>query len=352
MRKSVATLAQIDDFDEIIDVRTPAEFAEDHIPGAINLPVLDDHQRVVVGTLYKQHSPFEARRLGAAMVAENIARHLYDYCRDKPKGWRPLAYCWRGGMRSGAFTTWLRMVGWDVRQLEGGYKQWRRRVVAEIATLPQNLDFRVLCGPTGSGKTRVLEALASSGAQVLDLEALAAHKGSVLGALPDRFQPTQKWFETCLYRALKTFDAARPVYVEAESRKIGRIQLPDGLLEHMRESPCIVIDASRSARLDFLLRDYAYLGNDPAQLQSRIGYLKGLHSNETLSQWKALAVENRLPELFAAFMDRHYDPLYKRSQNRNFLRIDTAPHIDTDDLSPEGIKELAIKILVLQTEPH
>lgn len=345
MKKGFATVAQLSEFDEFIDARTPAEFAEDHIPGAINCPVLENEQRAIVGTIYKQRSAFEARRIGGAMVAENIARHMRERFQDKPKGWRPLIYCWRGGQRSGSFVTWLRLVGWDACQLEGGYKNWRRAVVAELATLPQRFDLRVICGATGSAKTRVLEALAGLGAQVLDLEHLAAHKGSVLGSLPDRPQPTQKSFETTLFQALRGFDPGRPVFVEAESRKIGRIQVPEALIERMRASACVAIDATREARLEFLVRDYAYLGDDIGDLQQKIDFLKGLQSNETLSEWKRLAAEHDLPTLFGEFIDKHYDPLYQRSQNRNFARFADAPRFDADDLSPAGIGVLARRIL-------
>lgn len=345
MKKGFATVAQLSEFDEFIDARTPAEFDEDRIPGAVNCPVLDNEQRVIVGTIYKQRSAFEARRIGGAMVAENIARHLRERFHDKPKDWRPLVYCWRGGQRSGSFVTWLRLVGWDACQLEGGYKNWRRMVVGELLTLPQRFDFRVVCGATGSGKTRVLEALAAQGAQVLDLERLAAHKGSVLGALPDRPQPTQKSFETALFEALRGLDPARPVFVEAESRKIGRIQVPEALIERMRASACVAIDAGRDARLEFLVRDYAYLGDDVSELQRKIDFLKGLQSNETLAHWKALAASRDLPALFAEFIDKHYDPLYQRSQNRNFLRFADAPRFATDDLSPAGVRALADRIL-------
>lgn len=348
MKRGIATVAQLDTFDEIIDARSPAEFAEDRIPGAISCPVLDDEERVIVGTIYKQQSAFEARRIGAAMVAENIAHHLRTRFQDKPKAWRPLVYCWRGGQRSGSFVTWLRLIGWDACQLEGGYKSFRRMVVTELETLPQRLDLRVICGATGSGKTRVLEALASLGAQVLDLEDLAAHKGSVLGALPERPQPTQKAFETELFRKLHAFDATRPVFVEAESRKIGRIQIPDGLVGHMRASRCVAIDASREARLDFLVRDYAYLGAEASDLQGKIGFLKGLQSNETLDRWKDLAAQGDLPTLFAEFIDLHYDPLYHRSQNRNFARFPNAPTFATADLSAAGIRDLAQRILTAQ----
>ncbi|NMG75127.1 tRNA 2-selenouridine(34) synthase MnmH [Aromatoleum diolicum] len=345
MKKGFATVAQLNAFDEIIDARSPAEFAEDRIPGAISCPVLDNEQRAIVGTIYKQQSAFEARRIGAAMVAENIAHHLKTRFQDKPKSWRPLVYCWRGGQRSGSFVTWLRLIGWDACQLEGGYKNWRRMVVTELETLPKRFDLRVICGATGSGKTRILEALNALGAQVLDLEDLAAHKGSVLGALPDRPQPTQKSFETELFRTLHGFDPARPVYVEAESRKIGRIQLPDAMVEHMRASPCVAIDATRGARLEFLVRDYAYLGADVDELQQKIGFLKGLQSNETLERWKDLAARRELYTLFAEFIDLHYDPLYHRSQNRNFAGFSDAPTLPSDDLSPAGIRDLAERIL-------
>ena len=241
-------------FDAIIDARSPAEFARDHIPGAINCPVLDDEERRIVGTLYKQQGPFEARRVGAAMVAANLAHHLRTQFAERPAQWRPLVYCWRGGLRSGAMVTWLRMVGWDAQQLAGGYKTWRRHVLHQLATLPPRLDLRVLCGPTGSAKTRVLQALAAQGAQVLDLEALAQHRGSVLGALPGVAQPTQTAFETRLAHAMQALDTRRPVFIEAESARIGCLNVPQPLVQRLRASPCIEIQADTPARLDFAAR--------------------------------------------------------------------------------------------------
>ena len=345
MEKGSATVVQLDEFDVVIDVRSPAEFAQDHIPGAINLPVLDDAQRAQVGTIYKQVSPFEARRIGGALVAENLARHLHAHFQTQPKSWRPLVYCWRGGQRSGAFTSWLRMIGWDACQLEGGYKRFRREVIDALETRPAQLDFRVICGPTGSAKTRVLEALARLGAQVLDLEALVAHKGSVLGDLPGVPQPTQRSFETQLHTALRGFDAARPVFVEAESRKIGRLHLPDALIARMRSARCIAIDASREARVEFLLRDYAYLGDDAETLKENLGRLKRMLANETLARWLALADAHELPQLFAELIEQHYDPLYRRSQNGNYTGFVEATRVSAADLSAEGIERLARDIL-------
>ena len=348
MKRGVATVAQRGEFDEIIDARTPAEFDEDRIPGAINLPVLDNAQRVVVGTMYKQQSPFDARKLGGAMVAENIAHHLRVALHDRPRDWRPLVYCWRGGQRSGAFVAWLRMVGWDACQLEGGYKAFRHHVIARLEALSPALKLRVVCGPTGSGKTRVLEALARQGAQMIDLEGLAAHKGSVLGSLPDRAQPTQKAFETAIAHVMETLDPARPVYVEAESRRIGRLFVPDPLLAAMRTAPCVAIEASRAARLEFLVRDYAYLGDDIGRLQASIARLSQLQSRDTIERWQALAAARALPELFAELIDRHYDPLYHRSQNKNYLAFPDAPRFESDDLSPVGLDALAARVLAAE----
>ncbi|MBS1209593.1 MAG: ybbB [Proteobacteria bacterium] len=345
MSKAVVTLADIAAFDEIIDVRSPAEYAADRIPGAINCPVLDNAQRALIGTLYKQHSPFEARRLGGALVAENIARHLKTTLADRPKNWRPLLYCWRGGMRSGSFVTWMRLVGWQACQLEGGYKTWRQHVIDALSSIPGQLDLRVLCGATGSGKTAVLGALAEKGAQVLDLEALAAHKGSVLGGLPDEAQPSQKWFETCVQQAVSRFDLSRPVFIEAESRKIGALFVPEALVARMQTAACVEISASRAARIEYLLRDYAWLGEQPERLAEKLGYLKGLIDNESLARWQAWARTGALPELYPELIDRHYDPLYARSQNRNFTRFSSARRFTSTDLSTQGIQALAAEIL-------
>lgn len=345
MRKGVANVAQLAGFDEIIDARSPAEFDEDAIPGAINCPVLDNEERARVGTIYKQVSPFDARRLGGALVAKNIARHLMERFQDRPRTWRPLIYCWRGGQRSGAFTTWMRLVGWDACQLEGGYKAWRRAAVEDVERISQELDFRVVCGATGSGKTRLLHALAELGAQTLDLEDLACHRGSVLGGIPDCPQPTQKRLESRIWAALKGLDPTRPVFVEAESKKIGRLQVPDAMMDAMRHSRCIEVDATRDARIAFLLEDYAYLGDDVDDLKFRISCLKSLQSNETLARWQQLADARDFRTLFAEFIDLHYDPLYQRSQNRNYLRFGDAARYAIDDLTPANRRALARRIL-------
>ncbi|MBV2235239.1 MAG: tRNA 2-selenouridine(34) synthase MnmH [Sterolibacterium sp.] len=312
----VAKLTQIDGFDEIIDVRSPAEYAQDHLPGAVNLPVLNDAQRAHVGTIYTQESPFAAKKIGAALIARNIAGHLEQQLQDRPRNWRPLVYCWRGGQRSSALVHILRQIGWPAHRLEGGYKLWRQHVIAQLDTLPAMFRYRVIAGATGSGKTRLLEALADRGAQVLHLEQLAAHKGSVLGPLPDMPQPSQKMFESRLHLALRNFDPAQPVFVEAESRRIGTLHLPAALFAAIRQSPTLQIEAPLSARIDFLLRDYAYFLQDPHWLLERLSFLRGLQSNATLARWQDHIASGDFHRLVSELLEQHYDPLYRRSQPR------------------------------------
>ncbi len=345
LHRGMATIAQLAGFDTLIDARAPAEFAEDHLPGAISLPVLNDEERARVGTLYKQVSVFEAKKLGAALISRNIARHLEESLFDKPKTWRPLVYCWRGGDRSGAFTHILREIGWNAHRIQGGYKSWRQHVIEQLALLPPQLSFRVVTGATGSGKSRLLEALAARGAQVLHLEELAAHKGSVLGNLPGQAQPTQKGFESQLLAALSALDPTQPVFVEAESRKIGRLQLPDALLEAIRAAPGVRIEATLDARVEFLLRDYDYAIADPAWLIGRLGLLKGLQSNETLERWRSLIAARDFPALVEELLTQHYDPLYQRSQAHNFNSFAGAIRYGTDRLDPAALDGLAAEIL-------
>jgi len=319
--------AQLAAWDAIIDARSPGEFAEDHLPGAVNCPVLDDEERARVGTLYKQQGAFAAKRAGAPLVAANIARHIAQAFADRPKSWRPLVYCWRGGTRSGSLTHVLRQVGWNAAQLEGGYKAFRRHVAADLETMPGQFAFRVICGATGSGKSRLLEALAQTRAQVLDLERLAAHRGSVLGEIPGTPQPTQKAFETAIWSALSGFDAARPVFVESESKKVGNLRVPEALIARMREGECLRLEASPGVRAALLRDDYAHLVADPGLLRGKLACLVPLHGKERIAQWNALAETGSWDALVAELLGAHYDPAYHRSMFRNYRGAAAAPAI-------------------------
>ncbi len=308
-------------FDAIVDTRSPAEYAEDHVPGAVSAPVLGDDERAMVGTLYKQASQFDARKVGAALVAKNVARHVETLFRGKDPGWRPLVYCWRGGKRSAAMAHVLREIGWEAATLEGGYKAYRRWVVAQLEALPGGLDFRVVHGATGSGKSRLLGALREAGAQVLDLEALAAHRGSVLGDLPGQAQPSQKWFESLLLKELAALDASHPVYVEGESKKIGEIQVPEALIARMRAAECVVLETDADARVELLLDEYRHFLADTKSLNAQLDCLVGLHGRAKVEEWKSLAARGEWRELVARLLAEHYDPAYRRSSARNFARL-------------------------------
>lgn len=334
-------VAQIAEFDEIIDARSPAEFGEDHIPGAVNLPVLDDEERTRVGTVYKQVSAFEAKKIGAALVARNIARHLEQHFAGKPKNWRPLVYCWRGGSRSGAMVHILGQVGWRARQLEGGYKAYRRHVLESLQTLPGRFDWRVVCGLTGSGKSRLLAALERLGAQVLDLEQLAAHRGSVLGNLPEAAQPPQKMFESLIWSRLLAFDPHRPIYVEAESKKIGSVRVPDALLAAMWQGQCLRIEVDEMQRIALLKQEYLHFLENPQGLGQKLDLLAGLYGRETIQEWKMLAQQQHWDRLVSELLQRHYDPAYTRSTLKHYARYDLGMVLRPADLGESSLLQLA-----------
>ena len=328
-------------FDTVIDARTPAEYAEDHIPGAISAPVLDNEERAQVGTLYKQVSPFEAKKVGAALVSRNVSRHIEEQFKGKDKAWRPLVYCWRGGKRSGAMAHILREVGWDAHTLQGGYKAYRKWVVEQLQALPEKLSFVVVHGPTGSGKSRFLGALREAGAQVLDLEDLAAHRGSVLGGLPGKPQPSQKMFESRLLKQVTALDASRVVFVEGESKKIGELQVPDALMQRMRASPCVVLETAAGARVELLLEEYRHFLADPAALEAQLDCLAALHGQEKIAAWKALAQRGEWRELVARLLAEHYDPAYRRSSARNFPGLSAARRIAVEGASEVAFRQAA-----------
>jgi tRNA 2-selenouridine synthase len=336
-------LPQLEEFDTIIDVRSEAEFALDHIPGAINCPVLDNEQRIQVGTIYKQVNSFEAKKVGAALVARNIARHLEELWIDKPRDWKPLIYCWRGGNRSGSMAHVLAKVGWPAIQLDGGYKAYRAHVSAALAE-PPALRFKVICGTTGSGKSRLLEVLDSIGAQVLDLEQMAAHRGSVLGNLPSQPQPSQKMFETRIWDKLRRFDPALPVFVESESKKVGQLRVPDAVMEQMRLSPCVSLALSRPNRVRLLMEDYHHFADDPATLNAQLDCLVRMHGHEKISAWHAMANSGAMPELVDELLVDHYDPAYVRSIDRNFSLFSQAEVVELKDISKEEFLKAAHRL--------
>jgi tRNA 2-selenouridine synthase len=338
-------IGRLADFDAVIDARSESEYAEDRLPGAINWPSLDDAQRHEVGTLYKQVNPFEARKRGASLVAANISRHIAREVMDKPKGWKPLVYCWRGGQRSGSLSLVLGQIGFTVHIVEGGYKAFRAAVLAELPALAQKLSYRVVCGPTGSGKTRLLQALEAAGAQVLDLEDLASHRSSVLGLIPGQPQPTQKRFDTLVWQKLRSFDPARPVYVESESRKVGNLAVPEPLIAAMRASACLRLDLPDDQRVRLLMEDYAFFSEDRDLFCKRLDALVQLRGREQVQAWQAQVQAGEIEPVVRELLVKHYDPGYATSTARNFKSFADARAIAPLDRTPEAMAALARELV-------
>ncbi|WP_417628490.1 tRNA 2-selenouridine(34) synthase MnmH [Pararhodobacter aggregans] len=335
---SIADLASLP-YDEVIDTRSPAEYAEDHVPGAVNLPSLSNAERAEIGTIYVQESRFLARRLGAAYVARNAAEHLLTHLADKPATYRPLVYCWRGGMRSNSIALIYGQIGWRVGVLEGGWRSWRRLVQQALYEAPFPAPVAVLDGNTGSAKTAILAKVRARGGQVIDLEGLARHRGSLFGLVPGDAQPAQKGFESALAHAMARLDPSRPVLVEAESNRIGELRLPPALWRAMQEAPRIEIAAPVAARADWLTRAYADISADPEELAARIAALGPYHARETIAEWQALAGAGDFAPLAARLMQEHYDPRYAKTRLRQAPATDILLTDRLDDAAQEGLAD-------------
>ena len=338
-------LNKLGEFSSVIDARSEDEFAEDHLPGAINWPSLNNEERQLVGTEYKQISAFDAKKRGAALVAKNIARHLERDVIHKPRDWQPLVYCWRGGKRSGSLALILDQIGFNVTLVEGGYKAFRAALVADLPQLAAQFDYRVICGTTGSGKTRLLQALAVQGAQVLDLEALANHRSSVLGLIPGKPQPTQKAYDSLIWAALKSFDASKPVYIESESKKVGNVAIPEGLIAAMRAAPCLQIELSEDDRVALLLEDYDFFVKDIEFFCDRLGALTQARGSDVVADWQARARAGDIARVVRELLVKHYDPVYLQSMKRNFALYTAAQPIAPDNHTPAAMLVLAAKLI-------
>ncbi|WP_418320458.1 tRNA 2-selenouridine(34) synthase MnmH [Piscinibacter sakaiensis] len=334
-------LRSLDGYDRIIDARSESEFALDRLPGAVNWPTLNDEQRHIVGTEYKQVSPFAARKRGAALSARNIADHIERELGDAGRDWRPLVYCWRGGKRSGSLALVLDQIGFKVDLVEGGYQGLRRALVTSLDELAPTLRYQVLCGTTGSGKSRLLQVLQGAGEQVLDLEAIAEHRGSVLGLVPGVVQPSQKAFDTRVWDQLRRFDPGRPVWVESESKKVGALRVPDALIDAIRQSPCWRIDLSVDARVALLMADYDFFVADIEAFCERLDALRELRGSDVIDRWQAAARSGAVEDVVRELLLLHYDPIYLRSIERNFAGYRDATVLQPRDGSWEALREVA-----------
>ncbi len=336
-------IGRLHEFDSVIDARSESEYALDHLPDAVNWPTLNDEERHSIGTLYVQVNPFEARKRGAAIAARNIAAHIERELIAKAKDWKPLAYCWRGGQRSGALSLILSQIGFRVTLLEGGYKAFRAEAVLDIARRVKQLNWQVVCGTTGSGKTRLLQALAVRGAQVIDLEGLANHRSSVLGAIPGLAQPSQKRFETLIWQTLRQFDPARPVFIESESKKVGNVALPPSLVDAMRAGACLNLVLPDHERVALLMEDYDFFVRDPELFCQRLQVLTALLGKSLVTDWQACVRAGEIEPVVRELLNRHYDPVYQRSMRQNFQQFE-----DAKVLAPGSRSGAAMALLAQQ----
>ena len=330
-------------FDTIIDVRSPLEFAEDHIVGAINCPVLSDLERQKVGTIYKKESSFKAKIIGSSLTAKNIAFHIDNNFMEKKGSWQPLIYCWRGGQRSKAFSIVLSEVGWRTNQLKGGYKEYRNQVINFLDNIGPKLKITLISGKTGSAKTKILKSIENEGGQILDLEGLANHKGSLLGKIPDLIQPSQKFFESLIFNKIQKLNLKDKIYIEAESSKIGNIHIPKSIWKKMINSPRIEISANVELRAKFLVSDYDYMCNDPTLINPIIKGLKNRLSKKLFDEWTNLIDRKKWFDLTKSFLENHYDPSYSSNTIKNDRKV--IKKITATSLNNSDIKDIAKKIL-------
>jgi tRNA 2-selenouridine synthase len=337
-------LSSLASFSAVIDARSPSEYELDRLPNALNWPSLNDEERVHVGTIYKQESAFDARKIGGVLVARNVAAHIEAHCQDKDKKWKPLIYCWRGGKRSGSLALILGQIGFDVHLIEGGYKAFRAEMIADLQTLSTQFDYRVVCAPTGSGKTRLLHALKAEDAQVLDLEDLANHRSSVLGLVPGQVQPSQKQYDMRIWQALKVLDPTRPVFVESESKKVGNVSIPECLIAAMRAGRCLRLDLPLHARVALLLEDYDYFVKDAEFFCARLDVLVPLRGRLVVEGWQQQARSGKMAEVVEDLLKNHYDPSYLSSMVRNFKQYGEAEVYALSDHSHAAFAGLALSL--------
>jgi tRNA 2-selenouridine synthase len=327
----------------VIDARSQREYVEDHIPGAVNLPVVGNDEYAEVGTAHRD-DPHRAYVIGVSYALRNISQAIDELVSQYPKDARLLVYCFRGGKRSKLWFDTLSTIGYRVDRLPGGWKAYRAWVRNELAQAPTRFRYHVLCGPTGCGKTRLLSALEAVGAQVLDLEDLARHRGSLIGYIPGIAQPTQKWFDSLLLHKMRQFDTLKPVWVEAESRKIGALEIPPALLESMHAGRLLGVSAPMEERVQLWREDYSHFERDPGALIERLQHLRPLIGGEEFARWKLLAEERQVADLFQRLMEMHYDPAYARSLGKNYPQFEQSFKIDLPGLDRVGLLDVARKL--------
>jgi tRNA 2-selenouridine synthase len=295
----------------IIDVRSPAEFKEDHVPNSINLPVLSNKERHQIGIKYTENS-FMAKKEGAVIISKNISKIIKKINFSKQD--KVLIYCWRGGLRSLSLYLVLKQIGYDVYLLDGGYKSFRKAVVNFLEKDALKYKFNQIIGITGVGKTLFLKELHKKNFQVIDFEGLAKHKGSILGSLPGVEQPSQKLFETMIYQKLFDFDLKKNVWVEAESIKVGKLSIPSLIWKKMPTGKNIKLNSSIDERVEYILKDYKYFTNNPELMTIALQVLRRIIPKEEYQKIELSLKMKEYRDFVKNLIIYHYDKAYKKTR--------------------------------------
>lgn len=298
----------------LIDVRTPKEFLLEKIPNSVNVPVLLDEERVIVGTTYVQVSKELAKKKGVEFISKRLPE-IFEQIQELSKKYSKLIFmCARGGMRSSSMTSLFASLGYKVAKLEGGYKAYREFINQIIPKANEGFKYIVVHGRTGVGKTKVLNKMAELGVSVMDLEKMAAHKGSFFGALGEKLPQSQKRFDGEIFEFLRTCKT-KYIVVESESKRIGNLYVPEPIYEAMTNGIHIFIDTSITNRLDILMEDYTHVPSD--EIEECIKKVARYVSKEKTNNYLRLLNEGKLRELGEILIEQYYDPLYEVSIDKH-----------------------------------
>ena len=322
----------------LVDARSEGEFAQSHIPGAINIPILNNAERIQVGTLYKQAGPEKATLKGFELVGPRFHLIQREALRNFPNK-KVMLYCWRGGMRSQILSWLLTQVGFEVYRLAGGYKTYRTFTFNEVR---KSYPLLVLGGKTGAAKTVLLQKLKERGEQVVDLEGLANHKGSSFGAIGLPAQPTVEQFENLLAEQLRNIHPDQVIWVENESRRIGRIILPDSFYLQLTQSPRIEVEKTDTERIAHIAREYA--GLDQVELSEAVLRLQKRLGGDRTKQ-AVEAIQANQPEIWIPILLQYYDKTYSYDLDRH--EVSKTIHLNLEGLALEDQVNL-----LLQTKPQ
>ena len=334
-------------FDYVCDARAPSEYEDDHVPGAISTPVLDDEERKRVGTIYKQVDPFEAKKLGAALVAQNLRKIIDENFMACEKSTKILVYCWRGGERSLSLAHVLSRIGFDVHFAPGGYKRYRAGVLEWLRGMDQ-FSYHVVAGKTGCAKGKLLDALEAAGAQVIDLEVMANHRGSILGEEPGaREQPSQKLFDSRIACKARRFDPTRPVFVEGESSMIGKVQVPSTMWSGMRKGAVTQLEIPMSERVKWNRAGYQHFETtETDRLLECIDVLVKRVGHERVNAWKALIAGGDWDAFVQDIPEEHYDSAYAAAAARSRPQeVENAKPLFLENTSDETYERAAKELM-------